>query len=780
MARIAIDTGATSSLISEALASHLQVKRHPHRLAIEGACGNGVSKHYVQVTFQSNVDSKRSTTVRLSVIPKLPSAHPPLRKEDIAANPHVRDLPLADPDFGGPLDALIGGMDSWKCFTGSFKYHPEPDIIISPTIFGWTIAGQQDYTPPTSVLKVHLKEDSLQQALQKLWELDQLPDTLKLDLADEAVVHHFEDTHSIQSNGRYVVRLPRKTDAPELGTSRHIAHRRFLQNEKSMERKGKLQDFNLAMQEYLNLQHAELVPHDELDLPSYYLPVHGVFKETSSTTKLRPVFDASARSSNGTSLNDTLETGPNLYPLLTDVLIRFRVHKIGFSSDISKMFREIVLHQSERDSHRFLIRCPDNQIRDHRMLRLTFGIKSSPFLATKVIQHLAQKHKSTHPLASSAIFNDFYVDDYLAGASTVQEAQQLREQLCKLLKIAGMNLRKWRTSSSEFRDSIPVELIETEDLQLPISKDTPKALGIHWEVSSDVLRISVPTLKLEPENKTTKRQIASLSAKVFDVLGLFAPFVIWAKMLLQRLWQLQLSWDQAVPDDAQQTWQEWIDDLPLIASHSISRRYTLNDKTVQYTSLHGFSDASNRAYGAVVYLRQVHEDTSVSVSLVFAKARVSPLKTITIPRAELLAAHMLAKVLTYVANLLHVPKDCLYAWTDSTIVLCWLSKSPASLKTFVSHRIAAIKELLPGKYWRHVPTQDNPADLISRGASASRLLESALWWKSPKWLLTQPQSWPSQNFSNPKFVPEALTSTSLLATTSTSQTEEFWSSFSSF
>ncbi len=119
-------------------------------------------------------------------------------------------------------------------------------------------------------------------------------------------------------------------------------------------------------------------------------------------------------------------------------------------------------------------------------------------------------------------------------------------------------------------------------------------------------------------------------------------------MLLQRLWQLQLSWDQAVPDDAQQTWQEWIDDLPLIASHSISRRYTLNDKTVQYTSLHGFSDASNQAYGAAVYLRQVHEDTFVSVSLVFARARVSPLKTITIPRAELLAAHMLAKVLTYV------------------------------------------------------------------------------------------------------------------------------------
>ncbi len=248
MAHIAIDTGAKSSLISEALASHLKVRRHPHRLAIERACSNGVSKHYIQVTFQSNVDPIRSTTVRLSVIPKLPSTHPQLRKDDIAANPQVKDLQLADPDFGGPLEALIKGMDSWKCFTGSFKYHPEPDILISPNYF-WLDNCVSVRLYPSYICPEGSPETGFtQQALQKLWELDKLPDTPNLDPANEAVVHHFEDTHSIQSDERYVVRLPKKTDAPELGTSRHIAIRRFIYNEKSMEKKGKLQDFNLAMQ----------------------------------------------------------------------------------------------------------------------------------------------------------------------------------------------------------------------------------------------------------------------------------------------------------------------------------------------------------------------------------------------------------------------------------------------------------------------------------------------------------------------------------------------------
>ena len=364
-ARIALDTGASSSLITESLASHLKLKRYPQHLLIEGAYEGGTSRHYVQANLRSIHDSSKSVTFRLSVVSKLPTTYPPIRKEDIATDPHLKDLQLADPAFGGPLDVLVGSLDCCKCLLGSFTYHTAPDIAVSPSIFGWTVTGPLDYQPPTQVLKFQLKEDPLHLDLQRMWELEKTPETPHLNADDKAALYHFQDTHQIEEDGRYKVRVPKTTDPSSFGESRHIAVKRFLQNERSLKKKDKLEDFNQALQEYVDLNHAEPVSHSDLALaPHYYLPVHGVFKETSTTTKVRPVFDASAKTSTGVSLNDTLQTGPNLYPLLTDVLIRFRSHVIGFSADISKMFREVLLHEEDRDLHRFLIRGEDERIAD--------------------------------------------------------------------------------------------------------------------------------------------------------------------------------------------------------------------------------------------------------------------------------------------------------------------------------------------------------------------------------------------------------------------------------
>ncbi len=230
------------------------------------------------------------------------------------------------------------------------------------------------------------------------------------------------------------------------------------------------------------------------------------------------------------SLNDTLLTGPSLNPLLTDVLIQFRQHRIGFSADISKNIREILLHESERDLHRFLLCDETGAIRDHRMCRLTFGVKSSPYLANQFLRHLSVIHKDRHPEASEAIQNYFYVDDFLSGTETIEDVVHLLEQLYALLKLVGMNLHKWRTRSREFRDTIPSELIETEDLIL--SESSLKALGIHWNVQKDCFYISTSS---SDYTITTKRTIASDSARVYDILGLFSPFTIVARMIKQSL-----------------------------------------------------------------------------------------------------------------------------------------------------------------------------------------------------------------------------------------------------
>jgi len=144
-----------------------------------------------------------------------------------------------------------------------------------------------------------------------------------------------------------------------------------------------------------------------------------------------------------------------------------------------------------------------------------------------------------------------------------------------------MNLRKWRTSYEVFRKSIPVELVETEDLALNLSDRSLKALGIHWNIIKDELHVSTP--EVDSDSTPTKRIVASITAKVFDVLGFFSPATITAKILLQKLWKRQVNWDQPIPEELQLCWKTWLADLPLITSQPISRRYTLNPSPVPET-----------------------------------------------------------------------------------------------------------------------------------------------------------------------------------------------------
>ncbi len=198
---------------------------------------------------------------------------------------------------------------------------------------------------------------------------------------------------------------------------------------------------------------------------------------------------------------------------------------------------------------------------------------------------------------------------------------------------------------------------------------------------------------------------------------------------MQTLLKKKLSWDKPVSDDISTIWSTWLAHLSKITEYSINRQYTNNASQVLFKSLHGFADSSLVAYGVAIYLRQVHDDRTTSVALVTAKARVLSIKEITVPRAELVAAHHLSKMLIHIANLLEISTSQIFAWTDSAIVLHWLNTPPHRLQIFVANRIANITERLPQSNWRHVGTKENPADLLSRGMYATNLAESKLWWK---------------------------------------------------
>ena len=226
------------------------------------------------------------------------------------------------------------------------------------------------------------------------------------------------------------------------------------------------------------------------------------------------------------------------------------------------------------------------------------------------------------------------------------------------------------------------------------------------------------------------------------MLGWFASATITVKILLQQLWERKISWDERIPNDLIRTWEVWKGELPALTQHPIPRRLAQYTEPVISKQLHGFCDASTSAYGGVIYLRLLHSDTSVSVSLVTAKTRVAPLSKLTIPRLELCGALLLSKLLTVVSGDLDIPKEHIYAWCDSSVVLGWLNMTPSKLKVFAANRVGDICSRIPAVQWRYVSTKCNPADYASRGLFPQDLLQKELWWEGPPWLHLDPVFWP--------------------------------------
>ena len=252
---------------------------------------------------------------------------------------------------------------------------------------------------------------------------------------------------------------------PPLGESHSQAVRRFLSLERSLHGRGLFQEVNEIMLEYLSLGHAEDVPLTVAYKPQstvYYLPMHVVYKSSSSTTKIRAVFDASAKSSTGISLNDTLLVGPTVHSSLVDVLLRFRSYPIGLTADVSKMYRAIRLADEDKDLHRFVWRSdPKEVMRDYRMTRVTFGVSASSFAANMSVKQNSIDLVHEFPLAAKMVEQSFYVDDGLMGADSIERAIDLRKEVQALLSRGGFLLRKWNSNETRVLHSIEPELRES-------------------------------------------------------------------------------------------------------------------------------------------------------------------------------------------------------------------------------------------------------------------------------------------------------------------------------
>ena len=472
-------------------------------------------------------------------------------------------------------------------------------------------------------------------------------------------------------------------------------------------------------------------------------------KQSSTSTKLRVVFDGSAATS---SVNQSLMIGPTLHPTLGAILIKFRTYPIALTADISKMYREVGLSSQDKDLHRFLWR--PTPIQEYRMTRVTFGVSASPYLAVRTLQQAAEDHGAGYPSAAHHIKRSFYVDDLLAGASTEAEAMELYSNLRTVLSRGGFNLCKWRSSSPSFLQSIPPDLQEkfpVKEMTESHSPSHPKALGLEWDSRLDLM---APALQPPADYRITKRGVVSDVSKTFDILGWISPSVLVMKLLYQKLWQLKTGWDEQIPPDLVEQHAQWRQQLPVLATKRLPRCYFRTDSSPLTKELHGFADASLKAYGAVIYIRSTYQDHPPMLSLVLSKTRVAKLKLSTVPRQELCGALLLTELLTEVKTILDIPDDSVFAWSDSSIVLSWLDGHPRDYKVFVTNRVSSILQATSPQTWRHVPTAENPADCASRGLMPEELLSHSLWWDGPDWLLHEPITIPWQPPRKPLIAPE--------------------------
>ena len=761
--RALLDSASSASFVSERLVKSLCLPRLHQTTTISGVAG--LRRSSLNALTNLSILSSQATrkfNITAIVVPRVTCDLPVHPVSFGSTWNHLKDLPLADPSFGRPgrIDLLLGVDIFTAALLNGRRVGPPGTPTAFETVFGWVLAGSTgQLAPETFVNSHHTLTTSCDDLLRRFWEVEEnMKHGSDLSPEERSVVQHFHENHRRAIDGRFIVPLPKKPHAPLLGESRSQAVRRFLSLERSLCAKDEFEVFDTIMQEYLEMKHAEPVPTEDLEKPQhsvFYLPMHAVKKESSTTTKIRAVFDASAKSSSNTSLNDILLVGPTVHSPLIDVLLRFRLHRIALTADVSKMYRAIELIKTDRDLHRFVWRSKqDEPLRDYRMTRVTFGVSASSFAANMSVKQNAIDHALEFPKAADAVERAFYVDDCLAGADSVEEAICLHQQLLDLFTKGGFLLRKWSSSDPAVSNSIPLELRATQSTHhIPSPEEYTKTLGIEWNASLDHFRLTVASLPATVN--VTKRTLISDIAKIFDVLGWFSPSIIKAKILLQRLWESKIGWDDMLPPVIHQTWQQWTSELHLLAEKHIPRCYYPKDADVYTVQLHGFCDASEDAYAGVVYFRMQDTHGNVHLSLVVSKTKVAPIKRLTIPRLELCGAQLLARLLHHTKQALNVPTENTYAWTDSTIVLSWLIGNPRRFKTFVGNRVSHVVQLIPPDRWSHVNSADNPADCASRGLFPSELVQHGLWWNAPHWLRLPSTKWPTlSSIPSPDLPPE--------------------------
>nr|XP_053607443.1 uncharacterized protein LOC128673547 [Plodia interpunctella]XP_053607444.1 uncharacterized protein LOC128673547 [Plodia interpunctella] len=751
--RLLLDNGSTANFVTSELCGKLGLSRRGVRSTVSGICNQTCKTTYsCQLTIES-LHSDYKTDINCLILPEITKALPS-KLVNIDSILIPSGVQLADPSFNIPaaVDILVGAEVFWNVMCNNSIDLGKNMPKLYETKLGWLVSGYVARAKTKSYQCNFINQDD---SITQFWELDSISPKYAFTTEERACENKFKlDTYR-NEEGRFVVTMPLKKDPHELGDSYVMAKIRFLSLERKFSRdpgfKNKYLEFLREYEELGHMTENTLSLRDS-SIVNYYLPHHGVIRESSTTTKLRTVFDASAVTTTGLSLNDIQMIGPTVQDDLVSILIRFRQHKYVISGDIEKMYRAIDVNPSQRSLQQIIFRSdPSQPLKTYTLNTVTYGVASSPYLATKCLSSLSETVDDV--LVKNSIKRDFYVDDYLSGGFTEEDVVKQTKAVINVLSSAKFNLRKFKSNSQEILNQLLSEETSSNNfLDISEYSNTPsKTLGLIWSPKCDTLSFSI---NIENKYKITKRNILSVISQIFDPLGLVGLAVVEAKIILQQIWSLKLGWDDEVPENIKGQWTSFSRQLAFLNNIKIPR-WVLQDDFCK-VELHIFSDASERAYGSCIYARSITKDGVVYVNLIASKNKVAPMKPTTMPRLELCAALLASRLCAKVRNSITLEVSCRY-WCDSTIVLGWLKTPVHRLKPFVRNRVNEINENSVNCTWSYVPSLDNPADLVSRGVKADLVSNLSLWWFGPQFLTCNEELWPRiPNSSETRDLPDVV------------------------
>ncbi|XP_076660155.1 uncharacterized protein LOC143363463 [Halictus rubicundus] len=735
-----LDEGSTITLIERQLAQEIGAKGPRQKFALKG------------------INDREAVTM---VCEKT------LCKEIVEHVNSTENVTLQSYDNAQPR--MLLGQDQWQLIsTREFREVSRYMLGISRSLLGWTIHGSAptgqrvdafsgvETTQSSSSRKGRDQDDEerLDELVKQYFELDNFGvNELKKTRSEHEHAETILKNTTRRINGSWEVGLLWKKRQVPNADSLTTARKRLFSLEKKLDRDPEYSSlYYQEMNRFIEKGYAKRVYEILNNERVWYLPHFGV-RNVNKPGKIRLVFDAAAKSE-GLSLNDQLETGPDLLQSLPGVLIRFRQESVAVKADIKDMFLRVKVRQEDRGAQRFLWRGKARDVEPHvyEMTSLIFGAKSSPCSAMYIKDENAKSFANQYPGAAKSIIKNSYMDDFLASRATVQEAACLVRDVEKINVNANFEMHGW--VSNEER-----ALIGTSNRELSRNGENPlcthkgeRVLGLFWDTRSDTLGFNmgiakIPKDLLNGKKIPSKREYLRVVMSVFDPLGFLSRLMLMSKILMQEIWRSGIGWDDQIRVEEQKGWLSWVKRLRDAREIRLPRCLSPNGTHYTKADLHVFCDASLKAYAAAAYLRFEVENAPARVAFIMAKTRVAPLKPMSIPRLELQAALLASRLARTVQKELEIEISRRVFWSDSITVIRWIKSEPRTRQVFVANRLGEIGELTESSEWRWVPSKLNPADDATRW-SDELLWANQRWFAGPDFLRQEESAWPVEKRLN--------------------------------